>query len=331
MQYKKMLYLYILKHNLAHCPLLVYTYWFTPATYAAFMLKTIFPHIQIISRSHGIDLFRSRHPGQYLPLRSLCCNWVDCVCPCSQAGAQELLESGTCIDRIRLSYLGVPAAPGIATPSAPGRLSLASCSGITPEKRLPLLMDSLAAFARARPDLRVRWTHIGGSGKALSACKNLAQQTLAVPNLSYKFLGQVPLREVRAFYQQECFDVFINVSSTEGLPVSMMEAVSAGIPIIGTNVGGVSELVNQYTGFLLQKNFSNNEFIAAVSSLDRFKNLDMRKNIVSFSLSKFNDKTNYSNFIEKIIYPFLNKSQKMLMEERRPSGQIGPQPPFKGQ
>ena len=52
------------------------------------------------------------------------------------------------------------------------------------------------------------------------------------------------------------YHVFLNVSSSEGVPVSIIEAMSFGIPCIATNVGGTGEIVvDHYNGILLEENF----------------------------------------------------------------------------
>ena len=49
-----------------------------------------------------------------------------------------------------------------------------------------------------------------------------------------------------------CSDIFVLSSTKEGLPLSIIEAMSAGLPVIATNVGGNSELViNGETGYLI--------------------------------------------------------------------------------
>ena len=46
-------------------------------------------------------------------------------------------------------------------------------------------------------------------------------------------------------------DVLLSTSRTEGMPVAMIEAAAAGLPVVGTPVGGVPELVaNERTGYL---------------------------------------------------------------------------------
>lgn len=48
--------------------------------------------------------------------------------------------------------------------------------------------------------------------------------------------------------------VFVLLSDWEGLPISIIEAMRAGLPIIATNVGGVNELISEYeNGFLINR------------------------------------------------------------------------------
>ena len=70
---------------------------------------------------------------------------------------------------------------------------------------------------------------------------------------------------------------FINVSSSEGIPVSIMEVMSFGIPVIGTNVGGVSELVNQENGHLLSANPAAQEIVSVIEKFQQLSNEDKEK------------------------------------------------------
>ena len=50
-------------------------------------------------------------------------------------------------------------------------------------------------------------------------------------------------------------DAFCLASFSEGLPVSILEAMAAGLPVIGSKVNGIQEVVdNQITGLLFANN-----------------------------------------------------------------------------
>lgn len=57
-----------------------------------------------------------------------------------------------------------------------------------------------------------------------------------------RFYGNVPANEV--IQQLRSSDIFLLVSKTEGLPRAMIEAMAQGLPCIGSNVGGIPELLD---------------------------------------------------------------------------------------
>ncbi len=86
---------------------------------------------------------------------------------------------------------------------------------------------------------------IAGQGHLQSMLENLAQE-LGISENVY-FLGYV-----KASYQYlPLIDVFVLPSRWEGLPNVIIEAMASRVPVVATDVGGVSELViDNVTGFL---------------------------------------------------------------------------------
>jgi glycosyltransferase involved in cell wall biosynthesis len=101
---------------------------------------------------------------------------------------------------------------------------------------------------------------------------------------------------------KENYSLFLNTSSSEGLPVSMMEAISNGIPIVATNVGGVSEIVNDVTGFLIPKDFDYHMFENALKFV--FENISKsevrREKIRCFWRENYCAEKNYNSFVNEL-------------------------------
>ena len=88
-------------------------------------------------------------------------------------------------------------------------------------------------------------------------------------------------------------DIFLSTSKNEGIPIAMIEAQLAGIPIVATNVGSVSEVVlNNKTGILCDR--SEKQLVEGIKKLALDKKLrsTFSKNakfmaLKNFSTSKF--------------------------------------------
>ncbi|MBB5144793.1 glycosyltransferase [Desulfovibrio intestinalis] len=277
-----------------------YTYWFTPTTCAC-----AGSHAPVVTRAHGNDIFPEQNASGYIPL----CRWratlPDMVVPCSRQGAATLEAQGVPPQRLAVSYLGVPEAePQLRIPS-PNERILLSCSSAVAIKRLDLLAERVRQYALARPECACVWHHVGG-GELLAPlaeyCKNHLQ---GVANLQYVLHGQMPVDAVRAFMNTTAVDALVNVSASEGVPVSMMEALHAGIPIIGTAVGGIAELVTPDVGMLLPADANAEAFNAAVDALPRFKSPAARAAIVQAGRQRFSSANNYRNFCSQVLLPLV--------------------------
>lgn len=87
---------------------------------------------------------------------------------------------------------------------------------------------------------RLSLTVIGGGYEKEALCRRA--ETLGVAH-RVRWLGQVFSREV-LFGYLDISDIFVLASRTEGLPKAMIEAMARGLPVVGTAVGGIPELVS---------------------------------------------------------------------------------------
>ena len=152
--------------------------------------------------------------------------------------------------------------------------------------------------------IQIEWIHIGG-GILEDKIKKEARDRLGKKkNISYRFMGYMQNEKAIEFVSFNEFDFLVNVSYSEGLPVTMMEAMSLGIPVIGTDVGGVSEIIsNGENGFLIKRDFKTDDLINVFDRYIRMsdeKKYGLRKKAVITWHNKFYDKNNYTMFSEEL-------------------------------
>lgn len=83
------------------------------------------------------------------------------------------------------------------------------------------------------------------------------------------------------------FDVFINTTNFDNTPVSVMEAMALGIPIISTNAGGIPDLINnRVDGIVVRKDDVDNmakEIIQLLKVNDISLSINARQKVEKFS------------------------------------------------
>jgi len=105
-----------------------------------------------------------------------------------------------------------------------------------------LLLNAFKGLVINNPNITLVYV---GSGPLRASLKEQAESIGLQDKVS--FMGSRP----NAQELMPAFDIFCLPSKTEGMPNSVMEASSAGVPIVASNVGGVREIViNEKTGFL---------------------------------------------------------------------------------
>ncbi|WP_227429823.1 glycosyltransferase [Psychrobacter sp. I-STPA6b] len=299
--YKRLFrYLFGVKYKISEKDL-VYTYWNTEANYALQSLKNKY-HFKLISRIHRADLYENRSPLNYMPLKRQFVENIDRVFVITQSAIEYLTETyGFSIDKLYLSRLGVIDKCIKCQPSEAIEYRIVSCSYLLPVKRVDKIIKALFILSKKYPYIEISWFHIG-DGPLMSELLSLAELNLdKLDNISYQFLGMLENKQVYELYQNHRFDVFINVSESEGVPVSIMEAMSCSIPIIAPDIGGIKDMVEDgKNGVLLSEGCTVEEITLALSKINFFKDKKTR----NFSYQKYKEKfdadKNYINFIEKL-------------------------------
>ncbi len=105
-------------------------------------------------------------------------------------------------------------------------------------KGLDILIAAAAEIVHQKPGVHF---FILGTGPEQANLENLIKKLKISKNIH--LLGAVP--EAAAYLK--AFDVFVLPSRKEGLPYTIFEAMSAGIPIVATAVGGISGLLADYS------------------------------------------------------------------------------------
>lgn len=136
------------------------------------------------------------------------------------------------------SYLGVHPrmeAPALCQRDPDAPFTIVSCSSMIPLKRVGLIARGIASSGIEN----YRWVHFG-DGPVMDDVRALTQEL----GVRCEFMGHCANERVLEWLSYGKADAFVTTSSSEGLPVSVQEAMYFGLPVVATNVGGTAELLN---------------------------------------------------------------------------------------
>ena len=144
--------------------------------------------------------------------------------------------------------------------SGSSELVIGTVGHLREEKRQEMLIE---ACARLNVDVPVR-LKIAGEGPERSKLQAVAQAAGFVHKV--EFLGRCT--DMPQVYAQ--FDVFALTSSTEQMPLSVLEAMAAGLSVVSTDVGDVKQMVSE----------PNRPFVVSSSEFDSaLRQLGMRNEL----------------------------------------------------
>lgn len=281
--------------------IVLYSYW---NNYLAFGISRIKGEsIKTIARGHGFDVFFERLPFSYHPFIRTKIKNLNHLVICSDFGCRYLMEKEQFrnMKSLSVSKLGVLGTTKKTINIQKRKLTILTISYFVELKRLPLLAEALAL----NEEFDLSWIHIGEGFTKVEEYKDYLKGILSNNSrVEVSFRGNLTRNEVLKTFEQEPIDLLVNTSSTEGLPVSIMEAFSFGIPAIATNVGGVPEIVNSSNGYLLQANPTPIEIWHALRSyflLSETDQAQLKDNAFNTWLENYNATINYTRFAEQYL------------------------------
>lgn len=280
----------------------LYSFWLSRGAYAVARYKKENKDKvkKAVSRAHGYDLYEERNKLKYLPFRIFIRENLDEIHFISEHGKNYFLNRyGKASCQYEISRLGTKNEKKIKKIIRNKKeICIASCSSIIPVKRLDLLI-------RILKELKVpyRWIHIG-NGELREKIEEYAGKVL--PENSYLFLGKIENDKVLEIYKEYDVDFFINTSDSEGIPVSIMEAMSVGIPVICREVGGNGEIVHSENGLLLPSIEEDIDFYKVEEFLRiRLERTEEYQKLSNQCVCSWNDKysarKNYDEFYKKLL------------------------------
>ena len=284
--------------NLNPSDCVFYSYWHDYKALALAILRKDDLSIKCVARAHGWDNFADRHTPPYLPFKSFIINNLSQTYSISDAGKiyfEQYLNSKL-DDQVTVSRLGKfnNRQPYMDKPS--DSVLICSCSNLIPVKRVDKIIEVISHLQTKN----IRWVHFG-DGPLRAELEAMAASKLQ--NVEFEFCGIVANDKILDFYAKNPVDLFINLSDSEGIPVSIMEALSAGIPVVATDVGGTAEAVNNKNGFLIPADFNSADVAQTITNylnLNSAQQQQYRQNAYAFWKENFEAGKNYEEFAEML-------------------------------
>ncbi len=288
--------------------IIFYTFWLDEATHGICdAVEPFSQNMKVISRAHGFDIYEERSNPAYWPLRPSWFSKIDAVFADSKTGCDYLANKyPQYTDKFHVSFMGVSESGFISSDSKDDVLRIVSCSMVRKLKRIDLIMTSLKRFSQVNPEIPIEWTHFGDDTAELRISDLMIfRESLDFDsNIKINFPGYDTQEALYGFYRANFVDCFITVSESEGTPISILEALNCGMPIIATAVGGIIDLVSSDNGFLLPQNPSEDQVSEALYKLYSLRNTENIKTMKQASKSrwssKYNSSVNHVEFFKRI-------------------------------
>jgi glycosyltransferase involved in cell wall biosynthesis len=204
---------------------------------------------------------------------------VDHVVAVSEWVRELLVRSGVPVEKLTLSRQGLPyiatqsgdGGPPAAPASAASRLRFAFLGRLDPVKGVEILIDALRGVPKLAVSLDIYAVVQGPSARDMEA--RLLRKAAGDPRV--RFLPPMAASEV--VERLRAYDALLVPSQwLETGPLVVYEAFAAGVPVIGSNLGGIAELVKDGENGILVEPHSVSAWTGAITRLVENPDLPVR-------------------------------------------------------
>ena len=292
---------YLRKENCLKDNAIYYSYWYYYKCYAITKIMDKFSESKVITRTHGYDLYDDRRTSGYQPFKEQMDDKLDKIIFISEYGRDYYFRryNRKPSEKYILNNLGTHEPKSLNPYMKHDNLRLVSCSHMIKGKRIHLIIEALGKI----DDIAIEWIHFG-SGILEDKLKRQAKDLLSNKiNIRYDFRGQVKNKDIHEFYLNEQVDAFITSSESEGNPVSVMEAMSYGVPIIAPAICNFPAMLED-CGMLVPEESTPDELASMIMKLADMTEKDtkiIRNNIRSVWEKKYDGDKNIRFFVEKVL------------------------------
>lgn len=291
-----------------HRPDVIHAHWIIPQGFVAALIKKIYK-VPFLVTAHGGDVFGLQ--GRFATIiKRFTLKNADRITAVSNAIKNEILAKISPNLEIEIASMGVDSerfSPDKKDDSIKARYRIEGpfflfVGRLTEKKGVKYLIEAMAIVIKRFPQAKLL---IVGTGILEQELKTFANQLNLQNNII--FTGQIANAELPACYATA--DIFIGPSiiakggDTEGLGLTFVEAAMSGSVAIASNVGGISDVIEDgTTGFLVEQKSSSQiadkiiTLLKDTSLLDQLKKQTRGKMINKFDWKIISEK--YTNIIK---------------------------------
>lgn len=269
----------------------LYSYWGENEAFILSELKARGYRNLALTRMHAFDIYEEFDNNGSIPWRWFILRHLDRFITISMHGQKYFASKYPLAGpKTKTFYLGINGIrDGLLNPVPDMGFKVVSCGWVNRHKNHVGILHALTGMENTS------WMHIGNGDDF----EKLRGEVKANPGLKVDLRGAMSQEAIKKLYATEPFTCFISLSTTEGIPVSMMEALACGIPVVTTDVGGCGELVGSENGVLLPVGYSAEDVKNAVRyCAEKFSTAGAREAIRQDCLDRFDAGRNYLRFFE---------------------------------